>query len=80
MFGRKRTFSRSKLLAAATKAQTKGKYKKAVAFYEELLRTEPDDIEVHRKAAPALARARRSEEACVFCCSDFMMTEQSPMT
>lgn len=63
MFGRKQTFSRSKLLAAATKAQTKGRYKKALAFYEELLRTTPNDVEVHRKAAPALARAKRTDEA-----------------
>jgi len=63
MFGRKRTFSRSKLLAAATKAHTKRRYKKALAFYEELLRTEPNDLEVHRKAAPALARAKRLDEA-----------------
>lgn len=63
MFGRKRVFNKQKLLAAASKAQAKGKHKKAVSFYEELLRVEPNDTDLHRKAAPALARAKRCDEA-----------------
>jgi tetratricopeptide (TPR) repeat protein len=63
VLGRKKPQSRSQLLAAATKAQARGKLKKAAELYGEILRTDPRDPEVHRRIAPVLARLRRGDEA-----------------
>lgn len=63
MFGRKKPYNRSKLQSAATRAQTKGRLKKAAALYQEMLQKEPHDPDIHRKAAPVFARAKLHDEA-----------------
>lgn len=63
MFSRKRQYDRARLLAEATRARRKGKARKAVALYREILGAEPDYVDVHRRLAPLLARTRQREEA-----------------
>lgn len=55
--------SRGKLLAAANHAAARGKLKKAGQLLGELLEEHPGDPEIHRKAAPVLAKLGRSAEA-----------------
>ena len=63
MFGRKRQYDRRWLLSEATRARQKGKARKAVALYREILGVEPGNVDVHRKLAPLLARTRQRDEA-----------------
>ena len=63
MLGRKRPYDRARLYAQASHAQRKGKARKAVALYREILAAEPGDVTVHRRLAPLLARTRQDEEA-----------------
>jgi tetratricopeptide (TPR) repeat protein len=63
MFGRKRRYDRGRVLADAARAQRKGKARKAVALYREVLGVEPDNVEIHRKVAPLLAQTRQLPEA-----------------
>jgi predicted Zn-dependent protease len=63
LLGRKRPYDRARLFADASRAQRRGKAKKAVALYREILVAEPGDVTVHRRLAPLLARTRQDEEA-----------------
>ena len=63
MFGRKRRYDRSKLLADAASAQRKGKLRKAAALYREVLAVEPGNVDLERKLAPLLAKTKQREEA-----------------
>jgi tetratricopeptide (TPR) repeat protein len=63
LLGRKRPYDRARLFADASRAQRKGKAKKAVALYREILAAEPGDVAVHRRLAPLLARTRQDDEA-----------------
>jgi tetratricopeptide (TPR) repeat protein len=63
LLGRKRSYDRVRLLADAARAQRKGKAKKAVALYREILAVEPGNVTVHRRLAPLLARTRQDDEA-----------------
>lgn len=53
MFG-PRAYDRSRVLDEAERARAKGRRKKAVAGYREILEHEPDDPAVHGKLAPLL--------------------------
>jgi tetratricopeptide (TPR) repeat protein len=63
VFGKKKPHSRSQSLAAAAKAQARGKLRKAAELYGQMLGADARDLEVHRRAAPVLARLGRAEEA-----------------
>lgn len=63
MFGRKRSYDRSRLLADAARAQRKGKLRRATELYREVLAVEPGNVDIERKIAPLLARTRRPVEA-----------------
>jgi tetratricopeptide (TPR) repeat protein len=63
LFGRKRSYDRRRILSEATRAQRKGKPRKAVALYREVLGVEPGNVDVHRRLAPLLARTRQCDEA-----------------
>ena len=63
MFGRKKPLSRSDLLTAATKAQKRRQWKKALDLYRQLLRDDPGDAQLMRRAAPVLARLKEPDEA-----------------
>jgi tetratricopeptide (TPR) repeat protein len=63
LFVKKSVYDRSKLMKRAAAARSKGKHKKAIALYREVLDAEPDDADVHQKLAPLLARTRQAPEA-----------------
>ncbi len=63
MFGRKRRYDRSRLLADAASAQRKGKLRKAAACYREVLAAEPGNVDIERKLAPLLAKTKQRAEA-----------------
>jgi tetratricopeptide (TPR) repeat protein len=58
-----RPYSRSEILEAAGKALVKGKRKKAIAWYQKLLKTDPGDHVVHGKIAPQLAETKQFSES-----------------
>jgi tetratricopeptide (TPR) repeat protein len=63
LFGRKRRYDRSRLLADAARAQRKGKLRKAAGLYREVLAAEPGNVDLERKLAPLLARTGQQAEA-----------------
>jgi len=62
-FRRKRSYDRSRLLDRAMRAAGRRRHKSAVALYREILAADPNDLLVHRKIAPLLARTRQPAEA-----------------
>jgi tetratricopeptide (TPR) repeat protein len=60
---RKRSYDRTRLLERATKAAGRRRHKRAIALYREILAVDPNDLQVHRKIAPLLARTRQNADA-----------------
>ena len=60
---RSKPYDRTRLLAEAARARTKGKTKKAVALLETVLEHEPSNAELHRRIAPMLAGVKRMSDA-----------------
>jgi tetratricopeptide (TPR) repeat protein len=56
---------RVKLMRRAATARAKGKHKKAIALYRQVLEREPDDPALHKKLAPLYAKTKRAPEALV---------------
>jgi tetratricopeptide (TPR) repeat protein len=54
---RTKRFDRTETVIAADRARTRGRRKKAIALYREVLAAKPDDATVHGKVAPLLAAA-----------------------
>jgi tetratricopeptide (TPR) repeat protein len=63
LFGRKRRYDRSRLLADAATAQRKGKLRKAAGCYREILAVEPGNVDIERKLAPLLAKTGQRADA-----------------
>ena len=63
MFWRKKVYDRSAILDAADKARGRGRVRKAIAGYSQILAQDPNDHQVHARIAPLLARAKRWDEA-----------------
>lgn len=63
MLWRKAPYDRGRVLAAADAARARGRVKKAVALYREVLAADPSDLAAHAKLAPLLARTGRRAEA-----------------
>jgi tetratricopeptide (TPR) repeat protein len=63
LFSRRPHYDRLRILADAARAQRKGRRKKAIALYRQVLEFEPENPDLHRKLAPLLARTRRPAEA-----------------
>ena len=63
MFGRGQKPTRADILAKASKAANRRRYKKAAVLYEGLLQETPDDMDVHRRIAPVLAKLKQWESA-----------------
>ncbi len=63
MLGRRRPETRAELLARASRLAARGRLRRAARIYQALLDASPSDVDVHRKAAPVLAKRRRLEEA-----------------
>jgi tetratricopeptide (TPR) repeat protein len=59
----RRSYSRSEILEAAGKALARGKHKKAIAWYQKLLKADPADHVTHGKIAPVLAETRQFSES-----------------
>jgi thioredoxin-like negative regulator of GroEL len=63
-FGRRgKPYDRSRLLAKAVRARKKGRRKKAIALYCEVLAVEPENDDLHRRIAPLLAETKQPEAA-----------------
>lgn len=62
-FKRPKSYDRFAILAAADKARVKGRFRKAVAAYRQLLEVDPYDHEIHGKLAPLLAETKHLPEA-----------------
>ena len=62
-FGRKRSYDRSRLLDRAMRAAGRRRHKRAISLYREILAVDPNDVLVHRKIAPLLARTRQPADA-----------------
>jgi len=60
---RSKPYDRKALLAQATRARQKGKVRKAVELYGQILAVEPENAELHRRIAPLRAANRQPEEA-----------------
>jgi tetratricopeptide (TPR) repeat protein len=60
---RKRPYDRSRLLDRAARAAGRRRHKSAIALYREVLAVDPNDVQVHRKIAPLLARTRQNADA-----------------
>lgn len=56
-------YDRSKILERAAAARAKGRYKKAIELYGQVLENEPDNPELHRKLAPLYVKAKRASDA-----------------
>lgn len=63
LFRRTRPYSRSECLEAAAKARAKGRTKRAVRRYREILAHDRHDVEIHAKIAPLLACVRELDHA-----------------
>jgi tetratricopeptide (TPR) repeat protein len=63
LFSRKKPYSRTETLAAADRARSKGRRKKAIAGYRRVLAEDPNDTTVHGKVAPLLAQAGARDDA-----------------
>jgi len=60
---RRKPFNRTSTLAAANEARGRGRLRKAISGYSEILQNQPNDYQVHARVAPLLAKVRRWEES-----------------
>lgn len=63
MFGRRRVLDRTALLAEAERARRRGRPRKAVALYRQVLASHPDDLAANGRVAPLLAACGEREAA-----------------
>ena len=61
MFWRKKAYDRSAVLDAADKARGRGRVRKAIAGYSQILAQDPNDHQVHARIAPLLASEERRD-------------------
>ena len=62
-WGRSKPYDRTRLLAEAARARTKGKSRKALALFETVLEHEPANADLHRRIAPLRAGSQRMTDA-----------------
>jgi tetratricopeptide (TPR) repeat protein len=62
-FRRPKPYDRSRLLAQAARARSKGNAKKAIANLQKVLEHEPTNADIHRRIAPLLATAKQPANA-----------------
>jgi tetratricopeptide (TPR) repeat protein len=60
---RQKPFDRAETLAAADRARARGRKRKAISKYREILANDPGDAVVHGKIAPLLAESKQVDEA-----------------
>ncbi len=62
-FERRKVFDRATSLRAASEAKAKGRHKKALALYQQVLEAEPNNISLYREVAPLLVKVKKMDEA-----------------
>jgi tetratricopeptide (TPR) repeat protein len=60
---RKRAYDRNRLLAQAARAASRRRNLRAISLYRKILAVDANDVQVHRKIAPLLARTRQLDAA-----------------
>lgn len=60
---RKKVYDRSRILSQAGRARNRGKARKAIALYQEVLAHEPKNTDLHRRIAPLLASTKQAAES-----------------
>ncbi len=60
---RKRSYDRARVLAQANRAVRRRRPGKALVYYQQILRHEPNNPDLHRRVAPLLARTGKPAEA-----------------
>lgn len=63
LLGRKQGYDRNRLLNQAARARGRGRLKKAIELYRQVLAVEPRNADLHRKLAPMLARTKKPDES-----------------
>jgi tetratricopeptide (TPR) repeat protein len=61
LLGGKKGYDRTRLLDQARRARKRGRLKKAVELYQQVLSAEPRNADLHRKVAPLLARTKKPD-------------------
>ncbi len=62
-FERHKPFDRAASLRAASEAKAKGRHKKALTLYQQVLESEPNNTSIYREIAPLLVRVNKMDEA-----------------
>ncbi|MEN8181070.1 MAG: tetratricopeptide repeat protein, partial [Myxococcota bacterium] len=60
---RRKPYDRTRILAEAAQARKRGRHRKALGLYRQVLEVEPTNANLHRKVAPLLARGKETEQA-----------------
>ncbi|MDH3520444.1 MAG: tetratricopeptide repeat protein [Myxococcales bacterium] len=60
---RDKSYDRSRILAAASRARKRRRYKKAIGLYRRILEVEPKNPDLHRRVAPLFAKTRQHGDA-----------------
>lgn len=63
LLGGREGYNRNRLLEQAGRARGRGRLKKAVELYRQVLAVEPRNADLHRKLAPLLARTKKPDES-----------------
>lgn len=63
LFGNKSAYDRGQILRTGQDLVARGKARRALKEFERILAVDPNDLDVHAKAAPLFLKARRLEEA-----------------
>lgn len=61
LIGRNQGYDRKRLLDQASRARGRGRLRKAVDLYTQVLEVEPRNADLHRKVAPLLARTKKPD-------------------
>lgn len=68
-FSSERSYDRTRILEAASRARSKKRYRKAAALYRRVLAVEPRNLELHARLAPLLAATGQGFDAWQSFCS-----------
>ena len=63
LFGRSAGYDRKRILADAERARAKGRSRRAVFLYRQVLAAEPNNVELHARIAPLLAKTGQRFDA-----------------
>ncbi len=63
LFERRKAFDRSASLRAASDAKAKGRHKKALGLYQQVLKADPTNTSLCREIAPLLVKVKKMDEA-----------------